>query len=53
MSKCYHCRGDGRDPDIDYLLEFPVCEGSGEINGLFDDDDDDEDLQSLMDRDRE
>ena len=27
---CPHCRGDGMDPDVDYLLPCPVC---GEVGG--------------------
>jgi hypothetical protein len=26
--KCPHCRGDGADPDCDYLLPCPDCGGS-------------------------
>lgn len=26
--KCPHCRGDGMDPDCDYLLPCPDCGGS-------------------------
>jgi hypothetical protein len=26
--KCLHCRGDGMDPDCDYLLPCPYCGGS-------------------------
>lgn len=40
MTECYHCHGDGRDPDMDYLLECPICGGDGEID-LGDEDDDD------------
>lgn len=25
---CLHCRGDGMDPDCDYLLPCPDCGGS-------------------------
>lgn len=24
---CLHCRGDGMDPDCDYLLPCPYCGG--------------------------
>lgn len=26
--QCLHCRGDGMDPDCDYLLPCPDCGGS-------------------------
>ncbi len=26
--QCLHCRGDGMDPDCDYLLPCPECGGS-------------------------
>lgn len=26
--ECLHCRGDGMDPDCDYLLPCPDCGGS-------------------------
>lgn len=26
--QCLHCRGDGMDPDCDYLLPCPYCGGS-------------------------
>ena len=42
MTECYYCRGDGRDPDMDYLLECPICGGDGEID-LGDEDDEDDD----------
>ncbi len=28
---CPHCRGDGMDPDNDYLLPCPMCGGSGDM----------------------
>jgi hypothetical protein len=27
MDVCSHCHDDGRDPDCDYLLPCPVCQG--------------------------
>jgi hypothetical protein len=26
--QCLHCRGDGMDPDCDYLLPCPYCGGA-------------------------
>lgn len=45
MTECYYCRGDGRDPGMDYLLECPICGGDGEIDLGDEDDEDDDDAQ--------
>lgn len=29
MIDCHHCHGDGMDPDNDYLLPCPRCDGEG------------------------
>lgn len=28
---CIYCHGDGMDPDNDYLLPCPYCDGTGEM----------------------
>ncbi|MFT0137523.1 hypothetical protein ACEK07_06830 [Alcanivoracaceae bacterium MT1] len=38
MGECIYCHGDGMDPDNDFLLPCPYCDGTGgELLGCDDD----------------
>lgn len=50
MEPCENCNGDGMDPDNDYMLTCPICQGEGisMIYSLPDSDDDEAESQSAQ-----